>query len=154
DIDGRVVATHAVPHAPDGVLVPTVVGPAAALWDSTLVVDDLGELARIPAAGDAAFPIAGRKWARVQRRALVLPSGAAILLGAAHSLGGCVVFDGSSVAACAHRSNGRVAIVAALASGRVVHAFPIPTGPTRIAARRGIAAIRVASRTIDLVDLK
>jgi hypothetical protein len=154
DIDGRVVASHAVPHAPDGVLVPTVVGPAAALWDSTLVVDDLGELVRIAAAADAAFPIAGRRWARVHRGMLVLPSGAEIPLGAASSLGGSAVFDGSSVAACVQRASGRVAIVAALASGRVVHALPIPSGPTRIATRRGIAAIRVAPRAIELVDLK
>src|SRR5262245_50606436 len=63
--EGRQLGEHALPADPDAVLIPTTIGPPAALWtarESVMLADDLGSLATFPAHADAAIPIAGRRF--------------------------------------------------------------------------------------------
>jgi len=139
--DGRQIDEHVLPIDPDGLLIPTKIGIPAALWigrESVMLLDDLGSLAVIPGQFDTAIPITGRRFARYGGPRLTLPAGTAVTLAsAAQIVGGCVVFDGASLALVTEHPRGREIVVLALASGRPLQTVVLPPGLVRIAARRG-----------------
>ncbi|MDQ3341593.1 MAG: hypothetical protein M4D80_41100, partial [Myxococcota bacterium] len=66
-IDGRIIGEHALASDAGAVLVPTLVGPPAALWTASspaMIVDDLGTLTFLATEADAIVPVAGRRYVR------------------------------------------------------------------------------------------
>jgi len=156
--NGRQLDEHALPIDPDGLLLPTTIGGAAALWagrESAMLLDDLGSFAIVPVHFDAAIPIAGRRFAHYAGPRLTLPAGTAVMLpSAAQIAGGSVIFDGTSLALVAEHPRGRDIVVLALTSGRVLQTVALPPGTIRIAARRGLAVVQDAARRLAIIDLR
>jgi len=157
-IDGRQLDEHALPADPDAVLIPTTIGPPAALWtapEPVLLVDDLGSFAIVANPAGAAIPIAGRRFAHYTGARLTLPAGtAATLASGARITGGSVVFEGASLALVTEHPRGRDLVILALASGRILQTIALPPGTVRIAARRGLAVIHDAARRLAVIDLR
>jgi hypothetical protein len=157
-LDGRRLDDHALPHDPDGCLIPAMIGGPAALWaarEPALLLDDLGSLAVTAGPSDAAIPIAGRRFARHAGSRLSLPAGTTVMLpGATKIVGGCVIFDGTSLALVTEQPRGHDIVIVALASGRTRQTVALPPGPIRIAARRGLAVVQDAVRRLSVLDLR
>ncbi|HEX3479607.1 MAG TPA: hypothetical protein VHT91_31505, partial [Kofleriaceae bacterium] len=157
-LDGRQLDDHALPHDPDGCLIPATIGGPSALWaarEPALLLDDLGSLVVVAGPHDAAIPIAGRRFARHAGSRLSLPGGTTVMLGSAAQIaGGCVIFDGTSLALITEQPRGRDLVVVALASGRTRQTVALPPGMVRIAPRRGLAVVHEAARWLSVLDLR
>lgn len=157
-IDGRQLDEHALPVDPDGTLIPTTIGSAAAVWTGrapVMLVDDLGSLVATPGECHATIPIVGRRTARFSGSRLTLPAGTVVpLANAAQIVGGGVVFDGTSLALVTEHPRGREIAVVGLASGRRHQTVGLAPGALRLAARRGLAVIHEGSRRFAVVDLR
>jgi hypothetical protein len=155
--DGRRIDEHPLPTGPEAALVPTTIGPPAALWtarEPVLLADDLGSLAITPARVDA-IPVSGRRFAHYAGLRLTLPGGApATLAPGLRIAGGVVVFEGSSLALVVEHITGRDLVVVALASGRLLQRVAVPPGAIRIAARRGLAVVHETPRRLAVFDLR
>ncbi|TMQ11794.1 MAG: ATP-binding protein [Deltaproteobacteria bacterium] len=139
-------------------LIPTTIGPPAALWtarEPVMLADDLGALAVTPTRVDDAIPVSGRRFAHYAGLRVTLPSGAPATLALGLRItGGSVVFEGSSLALVVEHIKGRDLVVVALASGRLLQSVSVPPGALRLAARRGLAVVHDAPRRLALFDLR
>lgn len=158
DIDGRQLDEHVLPADPDAVLIPTTIGPPAALWtahESVMLVDDLGSVALVANPTGAAIPVAGRRLASYVGSRLTPPAGTATTLASgARITGGSVVFEAASLALVTEHPRGRDIVVLALAGGRILQTIALPPGTVRIAARRGLAVVHDAARRLAVLDLR
>ena len=156
--DGRRIDEHAVPADAEASLVPTTIGPPAALWaarEPVMLADDLGALAILPTPTDDAIPISGRRFAHYAGLRLTLPAGVSATLPVGVRIaGGGVVFEGTSLALVVEQLRGRDLVVVALASGRVLRTIPVPAGAIRLAARRGLAIVHDAPRRLAVYNLR
>src|SRR5207244_1349279 len=84
---------------------------------------------------------------------VTMPSGAT-LAGIGRFCGGSAIFDGSAVLLVVDAPTGRAAIVAHPSTARVLQRIELPSGAWRVAVRRGVVAVLIDARRIELVDAR
>lgn len=158
DPDGRGLGDASLEVAATGVLIPAVVGSAAAAWTSypcVSLVGDGGRVEATPLDADLALPLTGHRHVIVRGPRVTMPTKVTCdLPSGSMVLGGTVSADGASVVLLVTNASSRHLLVISTRSGQIVQRCKVPTGKVRVATQRLVALVQLDLHGLSAIDLR